>query len=50
MEDWNNVVKILRYLKGTINYRINNTRKLGLEAFVDSDFAGDTETRKSMVF
>ena len=47
MEDWNNVVRILRYLKGTTSYGINYTRKLGIEAFVDADFAGDTETRRS---
>ena len=46
MEDWNNVVRILRYLKGTTNYGINYTRKLGIEAFVDADFAGNTETRR----
>ena len=47
MEDWNNVVRILRYLKGITSYGINYTRKLGIKAFVDADFAGDTKTKRS---
>jgi len=31
-----------------MNYRINYIRKLGIEAFVDADFAGDIEIRRSM--
>jgi len=48
MEDQNNVVRILRYLKGTMNNEINNTRKLGKQAFIGADFAGDIETRNTM--
>jgi len=47
IEDWNNIVKIFRYLKGTLNYGINYSKELGIEAYVDADFAGDTQTRRS---
>ena len=47
MEDWENVLKIFKYLKGTINYGINFTKNNKIEAFVDADYAGDKETRKS---
>jgi len=47
MEDWENVLKIFKYLKGTINYGINFSKNRKIEAFVDADYAGDTETRKS---
>jgi len=47
LEDWNNIVKIFRYLKGTLNYWINYSKELGIEAYVDADFAGDTQIRRS---
>ena len=48
LEDWNNIVKIFRYLKGTLNYWINYSKELGIEAYVDADFAGDTQIRRSI--
>jgi len=47
LEDWANVLKILRYLKGTIQYGLNFTKHQGIKAFVDADYAGDLETRRS---
>jgi len=47
MEDWNNIIRILKYLKGTENYVIKFTRERDLKVFVDADFAGDLDTRKS---
>eukprot|EP00833_Pecoramyces_ruminatium_P015872 jgi/Orpsp1_1/1189904/evm.model.d7180000075388.1 len=47
-EEWNNVLKIFRYLKGNPNYGIKYTRNNNkLKIYVDADFAGDKETRKS---
>jgi len=48
MEDWENILRIMRYLKGTITYGLNYTRKWDIEAYVDSDFGGDEKTRRSM--
>ena len=48
MEDWKNILRIIRYLKGTISYGLNYTRKWDIEAYVDSDFGGDEKTRRSM--
>jgi len=47
MEDWNNIIRILRYLRGTKNYVIRFTKENDLKVFVDADFAGDLDTRKS---
>ena len=47
MEDRNNVMRILRYLKGTKKYGINFTNNLNIKAYVDSDYGGDLETRRS---
>ena len=47
LEDWDNVIRILIYLKGTINYGINFSRNPDVKAFVDADYAGDLETRRS---
>ena len=47
MKDWNNVMKILKYLKGTINFGLRFTRKKEIIAYVDADYAGDEETRRS---
>ena len=47
LEDWQNVLKIIKYLKGTIKYGINFSRNLNLSVFTDADCAGDIETRRS---
>ena len=47
MEDWMNVKKIFRYLKLTINYGHNYTRNDEIKLYVDADYVGDIETRKS---
>ena len=47
MEDWHNVIKIFKYLKGTINYALNFTRDSNIQAFTDADYAGDLDTRRS---
>lgn len=45
---WNMVKKIIRYLKGTVNYGILYKNDKGiLEGFSDADFASDKETRRS---
>jgi len=47
LEDWMNVLKIFRYLKYTKNYGIKIEKGMNLKIFVDADFAGDPNTRKS---
>jgi len=47
MEDWNNVMRILRYLKGTKKYGINFKNNPNVKAYIDSDYGGDLETRRS---
>lgn len=48
---WKAVKRILRYLKGTLDYGIcfcgNKDMEIKLSGFVDADWAGDVETRKS---
>ena len=40
--------RVLRYLKGTINYRIEYTKEKDcLTGYVDSDWGGDTINRRS---
>ena len=46
-EDWENVMRIFKYLKGTINYGIKFSKNGSLKVYVDADYAGDLETRKS---
>jgi len=46
-EDWLNVIKIFRYLKGNPNYGIKFTNDENFKVYVDADFGGDTATRKS---
>jgi hypothetical protein len=46
-EDWVNVLKIFRYLKAKPNYGIKFTSDNELKVFVDADFGGDEETRRS---
>ena len=47
LEDWNNVLKIFRYLMYTKNYGIKIEKGINLKVYVDADFAGDSITRKS---
>jgi len=48
---WKAAKRILRYLKGTLIYGIcfcgNSNKDVKLSGFVDADWAGDVETRKS---
>ena len=49
-EHWMGVKRVLRYLKGTINYGIkysSNKEEKDLVGYCDSDWAGDIDTRKS---
>eukprot|EP00833_Pecoramyces_ruminatium_P000880 jgi/Orpsp1_1/1174912/evm.model.c7180000051932.1 len=48
-EDWYNVLKIFRYLKGKPNYGIKFTysNKFNFKVYVDADLGGDKETRRS---
>jgi len=39
LEDWENAIQILKYLKGIINYKINVSRNSEVKAFVDADYA-----------
>ena len=47
LEDWQNVLKIIKYLNGTIKYGITFSRNPNISAFTDADYAGDIETRRS---
>lgn len=47
LEDWKNTIRILGYLKGTINFGLKFTRNKSINAFSDADYAGDIKTRKS---
>jgi len=47
LEDWINVEKSLKYLKGTKNYGIKISGESNLMAYADADYGGDTITRKS---
>lgn len=46
---WNAVKRILKYLKGTVDYGLvfKANTNLILSVFSDADYAGDIETRKS---
>jgi len=48
-EDWYNVIKIFRYLKGKPDYGIKFTynNKLEFKVYVDADLGGDKDTRRS---
>jgi len=48
-EDWYNVLKIFRYLKGNPNYGIKFTyaNNFNFDVYVDADLGGDKETRRS---
>eukprot|EP00833_Pecoramyces_ruminatium_P004151 jgi/Orpsp1_1/1178183/evm.model.c7180000064349.1 len=47
LEDWNNVIKIFRYIKYTKRYGIKIEKGRNLKIYVDADYAGDPDTRKS---
>ena len=47
LEDWTNVLKIFRYLKFTKDYGIKIEKGIKLKIYVDADFSGDSDTRKS---
>jgi len=47
LEDWINVIKIFNYLQHIKNYGIEIKRGMNLRVFVDADYAGDPDTRKS---
>ena len=46
-EDWINVIKIFRYLKGTKYYGLSYTGNINLDVYVDADLGGDEETKRS---
>lgn len=45
--DWNQVKRIFRYLKSTVNYGIVFRNGQGLKVYSDADYAGDKKTRRS---
>ena len=45
--DWENVKRIIKYLKGNSNYGIKYTKNKNLNIYVDADYAGDNDTRRS---
>jgi len=47
MEDWMNVMKIFNYIQHTKNYGIKIQKGMNLKVYVDADYAGDLNTRKS---
>ena len=51
-EHWKAMVWILRYLNGTMNYgltyKADKGKEVSVEGFVDSDYAGDLDKRRSL--
>jgi len=47
LEDWMNVIKIFRYLKGTKHYGLKITKDINIRVYVDADLGGDRETKRS---
>lgn len=45
--DWNKVVNILKYLNSTKDYKLKLSGDGKVNAYTDSDFAGDFKDRKS---
>jgi len=47
---WNTIKHAITYVKSTINYRItyHHKARLQLVSFVDSNYANDQDTRRSM--
>eukprot|EP00833_Pecoramyces_ruminatium_P011916 jgi/Orpsp1_1/1185948/evm.model.c7180000096179.1 len=46
-EDWMNVLRIFRYIKGTKYYSIKFNRSINIKVYVDADLGGDKETKRS---
>ncbi len=46
-EDWINLIKILEYIKGTINYGLMFNKNSYINAYSDADYGGDKKTRRS---
>ena len=44
LEDWDNVKRIMKYLKGNPNYGIKFTKNNDLSIYVDADYGGDIDT------
>ena len=50
MPNWEAVIRIVQYLKGTIDFRLTlggAFPSISLQAYADADWAGDTDSRKS---
>ncbi len=48
IKHWKAVKRIIRYLKGTINYKFQfNSNNLGIIGYSDADWASDAEDRRS---
>lgn len=45
--DWKDVLRVLRYLRGTINQGIKYASSTAIKVYIDSDFAGELKTRRS---
>ncbi|XP_035219172.1 secreted RxLR effector protein 161-like [Stegodyphus dumicola] len=47
--DWNGIIKIIRYLRATIHYKLHlkSNGAPVIKAYSDADWAGDTSDRKS---
>ena len=42
------IKRVLRYLKGTLDYKITYKKGNGLVGYTDADWASDQETRRSL--
>ena len=47
LEDWINVIKIFRYLKGNPKYGLKFKNSNPFDIYIDANYGGDTETSKS---
>lgn len=47
LNDWENIVQIFKYLKGTKHYGILFTKNNNIRTYVDADYGSDQETRRS---
>lgn len=47
VQDWNQIKRIFRYLRGTVDYGIIYSKAEELKVYSDADFAGDKRTRRS---
>ena len=49
-EHWQGIKRVFRYIRGTLDYHLEydgNKTDLQLKGYVDADWAGDTDTRRS---